>query len=121
MSIRGEAGSATVWAVGWMGVCLGVTWLVVTLAVAVARQHQVDGAADLVSLSAAAERQRGGEPCALATRVALANKVSLAGCSVEGTDVVVQVTDTLQLPLGLTVSVTSSARAGPGDTGPQVG
>ena len=50
--------------------------------------------------------------------VAFANGVGLADCSVEGADVVVRVTDILHLPMGMTVPVTSSARAGPSGAAP---
>ncbi len=113
MRQRCQRGYATVWAAGWMAVCLSVTWLVLLLVVAVARQHHLDGAADLVSLSAAAAQQRGRDPCTTAADIAAANAVRLVDCSVRGVDVVVRVGDTVRLPIGITLGLTSSARAGP--------
>lgn len=110
---RREHGMATVWAVGWMAVCLTVAWVALVLAAAAARQHQVDGAADLVSLSAAARLQRGGDACAAAASVAGANRVVLDECQVDGTDVRVAVRAPLDLPFGIHRWVRGEARAGP--------
>jgi secretion/DNA translocation related TadE-like protein len=111
---RNERGIATVWAVAWIFCCLSLGWLALLLAAGVARQHHLDGSADLVALSAAAELQKGGDPCASADILARDNKVSLDRCQVDGQDVVVTVTDTVQLPLELRARITATARAGPG-------
>lgn len=109
----GEAGFATVWAVGWIAVLLSLTWTILLLAVAVARQHHLDGAADLVALSAARTVQDGGDGCVEADRMARINHVTLAQCVREGEDVVVQVVDSVTLPVGWTVRLEGRARAGP--------
>jgi hypothetical protein len=75
MTSRARAGSAarddgyaTVWAVGWMLVLGLVAWAALLVSIAVARQHHLDGAADLAALSGAQALQRGqdglrrGEP-----------------------------------------------------------
>lgn len=108
-----DHGYATVWAVGWMTCALTVGWWVLLVAVAVARQHHVDGSADLVSLSAADALQRGDDPCATAARLAEANQVRLADCVIDGDDVVVTVHDPLDLPLDLHVDLVGRSRAGP--------
>lgn len=113
MMRRVDTGYATVWAVGWMSVCLTLAWTVLLLVVDVARQHHLDGAVDLAALSAAAAAQDGDDPCRTAARLAAENAVDLAGCSTHGGDVVVSVTDRLGLPVGITLILTSRARAGP--------
>ncbi|MGI8700428.1 MAG: Rv3654c family TadE-like protein [Nocardioidaceae bacterium] len=108
-----DSGIATTWAVCWMAVCLTVGWIALVLAAAVARQHSVDGAADLASLSAAARLQSGGDPCAAAARVAAANGVLLSRCHVDGEDVVVTVRELLRMPFGIRRWAEGQARAGP--------
>jgi len=110
---REQHGYATVWAVGWIAVLATVAWAAVLLAVAVAHQHRLDGSADLVALSAAQSLQRGGDACATAAEVAAASHVRLATCTRDEWDVTVHVTERLDLPLGLTVTIDGSARAGP--------
>lgn len=109
-----DNGYATIWAISWLATFLTMAWLVLLLAVATARQHHLDGSADLVALSAAAAATKGVDPCISADALASANRVLLTDCTRSGTDVIVQVADNLQLPLGLTVRLASSSRAGPG-------
>jgi secretion/DNA translocation related TadE-like protein len=110
---RPDHGVATVWAAWWL-LIVGFLGMIAGVAVMVAaRQHQVDGAADLVAVSAAARLQRGGEPCSSAEEVAVANDVRLESCRVDAPDVVVTVTRELRLPFGLGGRLRSAARAGP--------
>lgn len=110
---RDSAGVATVWAVGWMLVLVLIGGLGLVLSFAAARQHQVDAAADLVALSAAASLQRGVDPCSSAARVASANHVVLHGCRVTQGDVVIAVRAQVALPFGLHPWISARARAGP--------
>lgn len=110
---RDEAGFATVWGLCWILVCMLVGWLALLTAMVVARQHHLDGAADLTSLSAAARLQRGGDACALAERIAHDNHASMTRCSVEDDDVLVEVRDTVTLPFGFRGQLVATARAGP--------
>ncbi len=110
---RQEAGFATVWGLCWVVVCVCTTWLVLLAAMVVARQHRLDGAADLASLSGAARLQRGGDACALAERVARENHATLGRCRVERDDVVVEVRDDVELPFGFEGRLEATARAGP--------
>lgn len=110
---REEAGVATVWAIAWIAVVMSLAWIGMLAAAVAARQHKVDGAADLVALSAAARLQRGGSACDEAAALAERNDVSLHTCAVDGTDVVVVVTDVVALPLGLDGRLESRSRAGP--------
>jgi secretion/DNA translocation related TadE-like protein len=87
-----------------VGLLLG--WLV-------ARQHQVDAAADLAALSAAADLQGGGAACPTARQVASANHADLRACQVDGMDVGVEVAAVVDLPLGLHVVLRGVAGAGP--------
>jgi len=79
----------------------------------VARQHHVDGAADLVALSAAARVQDGGNGCEAAAQFATSNRVTLLACDLDGDDVVVEVSTMLRLPFGIEGRLESRARAGP--------
>lgn len=108
-----SAGFATVWAVIWTTVLVLVGWVCLLVAGLVARQHQLDGAADLVALSAASRVQRGGDGCEAAAQIAAANHVSLVTCQVEGVDVVVEVGVNVDLPFGITGRLAGNARAGP--------
>jgi secretion/DNA translocation related TadE-like protein len=110
---RDDDGQATVWAIGLIAVLVSLTWTTLLLAAGVARQHHLDGAADLAALSAAEARQRGLDACRTASRLAEANRVTLSDCTVDGFDVVVSVVDHLALPVGIEVHLTSRARAGP--------
>ena len=113
MAKRPECGVATVWAIGWITVCLLIGGIGLTVAAAASAQHRVDGAADLASLSAAAGLQRGVDPCAAASLVARANHVALKRCTVRGADVLVVVTIRLRLPFGIERWALAEARAGP--------
>jgi len=97
----------------WIFVLLSVGWLGVMATAVASRQHHLDGAADLASLSAAARLQRDGDPCALAAEIASANKVVVSSCQLEGSDVIVTVETSMSLPFGLDGELTSAARAGP--------
>jgi secretion/DNA translocation related TadE-like protein len=108
-----ESGVATIWAVWSIVVVLSVAWVGLALGVAAARQHHLDGAADLVAISAATELSDGRPACASAGRVADANRVTLMRCVVDGTDVVVSVSDRLRLPPGFDANLVATARAGP--------
>jgi secretion/DNA translocation related TadE-like protein len=113
MRHRDESGAATIWAVWSIVVVLSLGCVAMTVALATARQHRLDAAADLSAVSAAADLARGASPCPTAERVAAANGVALLACTVDGVDVVVSVTDRLRLPLGLVEHLVSRARAGP--------
>jgi len=109
----GEAGSATVWALAWMGLAGVVGWIGVLIAVVVAAQHHLDGSADLASLAGASALQSGRDACAAARKTATDNGVELRTCSVRSSDVLVTVKDGVSLPFGASGSLESAARAGP--------
>jgi len=109
----GEEGVATVLAVAWIFVITTLAWIGMLAAAATARQHKVDGAADLVAVSAAARLQRGGDPCRTAAEIAVRNDVSLQTCRVDGDDVVVAVSDELLMAFEVRRRLIGQARAGP--------
>ena len=113
MRRRDESGVATIWAVWSIVAVLGIGAAAGVVAAATARQHRLDAAADLSAVSAAGDLARGESACATAARVASANGAVLSTCTVDGTDVVVAVTDRIQLPLGIVETLVSRARAGP--------
>ena len=106
-------GVATVWAVAWIVACSTMGWLGLLGAMIAAAQHHLDGSADLISLSAAARLQRGGDACGTAAELAEDNAVDLESCVVDDADVVVTVSGDLALPFGLDGRMTAVARAGP--------
>lgn len=110
---RRHDGFATVWGITWIVVILFIGWACLLVAVAVARQHKVDGAADLVALSAASRVQDGGDGCEAAAQRAADNAVTLVACDLEGSDVIVEVSTVLRLPFGIDGTLVSHARAGP--------
>jgi secretion/DNA translocation related TadE-like protein len=102
------AGTALV--VGVLGV-VGLTGASSVLAgAALAESHRIALAADLASLAGAdvALGWAPGEPCAVADRVAAANRAPLAQCTIDGLDLVVTATGS-----ALGVPIQRSSRAGP--------
>lgn len=112
---RPDSGFATIWAVGWILVCLSIGWLSLLAAAVVARQHHLDSTADLASIAAATRVQVGSDGCAAAQQVAERNGVELTACGVHDDDVVVTVEDRADLPFGLDGRLMSKARAGPAE------
>jgi secretion/DNA translocation related TadE-like protein len=135
MNVRGERGSASLWALALAMVAWISTVAAVLVGVAVTARHRASAAADLAALAAAAAETRatvsgamlsGTEPagaevggdtasaCAAAVAIAVANDATLVECRVTGS--VVEVTAAVRVPglahlaLG---SVSASARAGP--------
>jgi secretion/DNA translocation related TadE-like protein len=99
MRARGESGAGSVLALAIVGAVVLLAVAALTLGSAlVVRQKAID-AADAASLAAAdaASGAVGGDPCAIARRVAAADGGALGTCRVDG----------------LIVTVSVSARAGP--------
>jgi secretion/DNA translocation related TadE-like protein len=110
---RFEGGFATVWAAGWIFVCLSIGWVSLLVTAVVATSHHLDSAADLVSLAGATRVQAGSDGCTAAQQVADSNGVELTACRVLADDVVVTVEASVALPFGLDGRLSSTARAGP--------
>ncbi|MFF5209990.1 Rv3654c family TadE-like protein [Streptosporangium sp. NPDC000396] len=112
---RGERGSATIWAVGVVGLIFAVgTAIMVAGTVRVAR-HRAQSAADLSALAAArlafADPNRG---CVEASSLAEGNKAKLTRCSIDGDGIAeVQVAVELSLPVAGSRTIIANARAGP--------
>ena len=115
-----DAGSATLWIVGFALVMWLVGAAVVAGGVAMTARHRAAAAADLAALAAAAALQTTGSSaaaaCDAADSIAQANDGLLTGCDVTGTTVAVVVSVGLRglvqlAALGAT-SVSVTARAG---------
>lgn len=82
---RGDRGSATVWAVVFMGLLCAVSAGLLAMGQAVAARHRAGAAADLAALAAADHALDGpAAACVLAARVAAAQGARLARCAVTG-------------------------------------
>jgi secretion/DNA translocation related TadE-like protein len=108
-----ERGGATVLAVTCLGLLLLVGAALGVVAAMVAAHRQAQAAADLAALAGATTIGDGGDPCAAASGVATANRATLLACTVEGSDVHVEVRVTGPRWLGQTGDLTAQARAGP--------
>lgn len=111
--MRGERGSATLFAVACLSALLlvGAALGVVT---AMVRAHRVaQSAADLTALAVADAIGSGRDPCAAGSAVAGANDASLVACVVDGRDATVTVTVTGPHWLGQVADLSADARAGP--------
>lgn len=95
-------------------VLLWVTAAGAYLGSVVVARHRAQAAADLAALAAAARLPSGAAAaCARATAVAHGMRVDVAGCQVDGLDVVVSVA----VPLAFAGAARAAARAGPVDSG----
>jgi secretion/DNA translocation related TadE-like protein len=112
---RDQSGSATIWALAFLGMAAAVAWIGLWAASAVAFQHHLDGSADLAALAGATALQSGEDACTAARRTAEDNAATVVACMVRNSDVLVSVQDNLQLPFGLPTAFQSAARAGPVD------
>ena len=115
---RGQRGSATVLALGLVGVLAFATVLVAAFGGVVADQRRVASAADLAALAGAGALQDGADPCAAARSSADRNGARLGRCSVDGEVVTVRVLREAGPVLGRTLEVSSRSRAGPVSAGP---
>jgi secretion/DNA translocation related TadE-like protein len=111
--VRGERGSATLFAVACLsallllGAALGVV-------AAMVRAHRVaQSAADLAALAAADAVGTGRDPCAAGSATAAANDAILVACDLDGRDAVVTVTVDGPHWLGQAADLSAQARAGP--------
>ena len=114
MTRRPERGSATLLALALVGVLVLVGAALGVVAAMVHAHRAAQSAADLSALGAAGAQARGRDPCAEAAALAGANGATLDGCTVEGSDVRVQVTVAGPHWLGQHHDLSAQARAGPG-------
>jgi len=114
---RDERGSGTILALGVAMVLLGAGAVGVLWAVISVGSHRAAAAADLGALSAAQALQVGEDPCESAQRIVTEARLKLNRCEVDGEVVVIAVGVQLRLGVLGTPMLTTSARAGPIDTG----
>ena len=111
--MRGERGSATLFAVACLSVLL-LLGAALGVVAAMVRAHRVaQSAADLAALAAADAVGTGRDPCAAGSAVAAANDARLVACDVDGRDALVTVTVDGPYWLGQVADLSARARAGP--------
>jgi len=107
-----DRGSATIAAAF---ACLALTALmalIVYVGAAISARHRAQAAADLAALAAAGATS---DQCAAASRIATAMDADVAGCTIDGTDVVVRTRITVRLGMFGIKTAQAAARAGPAD------
>jgi secretion/DNA translocation related TadE-like protein len=109
----GERGSAAVLAAVLVGTLLVATVLGTAVAAAVVGQRRVETAADLGALAGASALERGASACVAAADVVRRNGGVQVGCDVAGAVVTVRATRSVPSVLGRSLTVSSTARAGP--------
>lgn len=114
---RDQRGAATVLVVAMLGVLLLVGAASGVVASIFVAHRKAQSAADLAALAGAATLadlvRSARDPCVVAAEVALANDATLASCSVEGREIVVEATVTGPRWLGQDTDPVAQARAGP--------
>ena len=109
----GEGGSATVLATVLVGVLAAVTALVAVVGGAVTDQRRLEAAVDLGALAGASAAQRGTDACVAAGSVTASNGARVTSCSVDGGVVTLRAGRHTKRVLGLRLTLTAIARAGP--------
>jgi secretion/DNA translocation related TadE-like protein len=111
--VRGERGSATLFAIACLSVLL-LLGAALGVVAAMVRAHRVaQSAADLAALAAADAVGTGGDPCVAGAAVAAANDAILVACDLDGRDAIVTVTVAGPRWLGQVADLSAQARAGP--------
>jgi secretion/DNA translocation related TadE-like protein len=109
--LRGDRGTATVWAAGAIAALLAVAGLLFALGSVIVTRHRASDAADLAALAAAGQADHGTESaCGRARTVVEQMATRLVSCHFEQWDALVEVV--AEVPGGLGVT-TAHARAGP--------
>lgn len=112
--VRDERGSATAWAVPFLGVLALLTVLLAGVGAALVTVRQAQAAADLAALAGATAHAAGGVACDEVVRVAGRNGTQVDDCSVlPGGDVRVVVSAAVHGPWPEPLRVRGRARAGP--------
>lgn len=111
---REERGTATAWAVPFIGALALLTVLLAGVGAALVTVRRAQAAADLAALAAAAAYAAGQDPCIEAARVAALNRTRVDACEpLYAGDVRVVVSATVRGPWPETLHVRGRARAGP--------
>ncbi|WP_268956845.1 Rv3654c family TadE-like protein [Mycolicibacterium mageritense] len=109
-----ERGSASVLAAAMIAVVVAFTVGLAYLGAAVIARHQAQAAADLAALAAAGSLAAGPDAaCAQADAIASAMHTVVAGCRVDGLDVVLEAQVTVRFGRWDLGPARASARAGP--------
>lgn len=108
MAGAGERGAGTILVVAIIGAVMTITGVALPLSSVLVVRQRVAGAADAAALAAAdvVVGRLPGEPCALASSVAEANRATLMACTVDGLVVTVR---TSASALGMAVAGTATA------------
>ncbi|WP_243060153.1 Rv3654c family TadE-like protein [Nocardioides sp. SR21] len=111
--MRGERGSASLFAVSCLAVLL-LLGAALGVAAAMVRAHRVaQSAADLAALSAATAIGGGRDPCAAGADTAVANGARLTSCVIAGREATVRVSVSGPRWPGQESDLVAEARAGP--------
>jgi secretion/DNA translocation related TadE-like protein len=110
---REERGTATVFALVFVGLLATVAVLGAAVAAVLVGQRQAAAAADLAALAGASAVQDGGAACPAAEQIAERNRAGLRECAVSGDVVTVEVTLAVRSVFRSEVQVRARARAGP--------
>lgn len=116
--MRGERGSATLFAMSLVGLLVLVGAALGVVAAMVHAHRLAQSAADLAALAGARALADGEDPCAAAARIATANGAAVDACAVAAADVRVTVTVTGPHWLGQSHDLSAEARAGPHSASP---
>lgn len=108
-----DQGYMTVMTAFAVAAVLAITVGVLLVGRATVAAHSARAAADLAALAGAHALRAGEDPCVAAAGVAAANRAVVAGCTVDGNDVVVRAAVSTDLGLVGARSASAVARAGP--------
>lgn len=113
MTVRGQAGAATLLAVAMAGVLMLVGAALGVVGAMVVAHRQAQAGADLAALAGATAAARGEDACSAARAVAILNDGTVVACSVDQGNVTVEVRVPGPHWLGQQADLEARARAGP--------
>ncbi len=108
-----EDGSATIVAAALIGLLVTVGAALGVVSALFVAHRTAQAAADLSALAGARTLAEGGDGCAAADRIALANRARLVDCSVAGREMTVGIVVEGPRWLGQAGDLSAQARAGP--------
>lgn len=110
---RRERGSATAYALVFIGLLTTLALVASTIAGLFVGHRKAAAAADVAALAGAAAMQHGGVGCEAAARISTANQAKLVSCAANGAVIDVEVALDVQSAFGASFAVAGKARAGP--------
>ncbi|HET6625039.1 MAG TPA: Rv3654c family TadE-like protein [Nocardioidaceae bacterium] len=113
MTRDSERGSATVYAVFFVGLLTTVGIVAAAVASLFVGHRQVAAAADLAALAGASALQQQGSACAAAGGIARRNGTTLVSCQVRGDVVSIRVATQVPSLFRTSIELRARARAGP--------